>query len=120
MPRSCCCSRTDFRCASGGAIRERPRRPLRCALPTGRYLFTNALGVKAFKQRGEPHASWLWALPQDECCRTWARCNDEGLKASPALDRKDWPAIAWPENVLLNLPFEGVGKRSDQPFGIGV
>ena len=24
-----------------------------------------ALGIRAFKQRGQPHAPWLWALPQD-------------------------------------------------------
>ena len=23
------------------------------------------LGIKSFKQRGQPHAPWLWALPQD-------------------------------------------------------
>ena len=23
------------------------------------------LGIKAFKQRGQAHAPWLWALPQD-------------------------------------------------------
>jgi len=24
-----------------------------------------ALGIRAFKQRGQPHAPWLWALSQD-------------------------------------------------------
>ena len=36
------------------------------------YRAKRALGVKAFKPRGEKDASWLWALPQD------APAGDEG------------------------------------------